>query len=262
MRVWSLAFVVLAASCGGAGSQSAIDGGRDANSPDATEAASPDAPVGLDSGGSDSSSNDCTGPGLAKVWEGMDHAGMTATSAANLNLAQGGGITLAEAQATLCPGTELSSLRDGFHVQAWGASNEVELVFDPTSGDGQELSLFPGYLGTLEFKSDPALGPQHSYTMGLGQATEDGTPLVFVWTVTPFTAGNEIFNALMYTYGSPMGLYSGPVTSCTAINVCPYNTSGGQAQWNIVPLGITFTFNGVDTQPAASTVNEIDLPVP
>jgi hypothetical protein len=260
MRSWGLALVFFSAACGTTSAHPARDAGHDGPSPHDGSVSRDASPPG-DAGG-DTSSKDCTGPGLAKVWENMDHAEVTATSAANLDLTLGGGITLAQAQAVLCAGSELAPLRDGFHVQAWGESNEVELVFDPTTGYGQELSLYQGYFGTLELKSDPASGPQHTFTIGLGQVKEDGAPLEMVWTETPFTAGNAIFNALMYTYGRSMGLYSGPIPSCTAVSVCPYNTSTGKAEWNIVPLGMMFTFDSVASQPAASTVDEIDLTVP
>jgi hypothetical protein len=256
----ALAIVLACVSCGGGAAESLPhDAGQaplDASgAAEASEEASPDE-VGAPSGGN------CSGSGIGKTWASMDHAPLTATSAANLDLAENGGITLAEAESVLCDGTELPALRDGDHVEAWGASNEVELVFDATTGDGETLSLFPGYLGAFAFKSDPSEGAQHSYSIGLGPVMKDGAPLSMVWTSTPFTAGNEVFNALMYTYGSALGVYDGPIPSCTAVSVCPFNTSSGVAVWNIVPLGITFTFEGLSGEPAASTVKEIDWSVP
>jgi hypothetical protein len=259
LRFTSLLFLSCAACSNASERTGPGDAGRDATKP--IEAAAPD--VSSQEASSESDSGGCTGPGLAKRWVSMDHAVITATSAANLDLDPDGGLTLEKAQAVLCEGTELASLADGGHVQAWGAESEVQLVFDPGTGDGEGLSLFEGYLGSFDFQSDPSAGPVHHYTLGIDQIEEDGAPVEIEWAVTPFTVGTDVFNALMYTYGTPLGVYSGPLTtSCQTVSVCPVNTSSGQAIWNIVPLGITFTFNSVDVQPAASTAMEIDLSVP
>jgi hypothetical protein len=255
----SLAIAASCLACGSANENTgALDGGKDRTEP---RDVAPD--VAIEAANGDGGSGECTGPGLAKRWASMDKAVITATSAANLDLDQDGGLTLANAQAVLCQGTELASLPDGSHVQAWGASNEVELQFDPGSGDAEGLSLFQGYSGSFEFQSDPKAGPVHHYTLGIGQLEEDGAPIEIEWAANPFTVGTDVFNALMYTYGSPLGIYCGPLTtSCQKVSVCPVNTSSGDAIWDIVPLGITFTFGSVEEQPAASTAKEIDLSVP
>jgi hypothetical protein len=219
------------------------------------EASSP-----LDAGGD----AHCSGPSLAKTWTAMDNAPVSSTTAALLPVVTGMSvISLSKAQAILCSGIALAPMHDGSQVQAWGESNEVQLNFDTATGDGLMLSLFQGYYGLLEFKTDPALGPQHSFKMGISQIEEDGAPVEITWTGRPSSVADAIFNALMYTYGSPLGIYTGALSmSCQALSVCPVNTSRGYAVWEIVPLGLVFTFGGLATQPEASTVSEIDLSVP
>jgi hypothetical protein len=259
MRSLGLTSLLLCVACSSASDgKGPVDGGKDATR---READAPDASP--EAASTDSGSGDCTGPALAKTWVSMDHAVVTATSAANLDLMEDGGLTISEAQAILCEGNPLASLPDGSHVQAWGGSNEVELVFDPGSGDGETLSLFEGYLGAFAFQSDPSAGAVHHYTLGIGQIQRDGAPFEIEWSAPGFANGTDVFNALMYTYGRALGVYSGPLSmSCQSVSVCPVNTSDGEAVWEIVPLGITITFASVDVQPAASTAKEIDLTVP
>jgi hypothetical protein len=234
---------------------------------DAADEARPRVDAASDAMELDASSGGCSSSSLTETGTKMDVAPLTATSGADLDLggAGGDGITLPEAQAVLCEGTDLGDVhKDGMHVQAWGSSNEVQLEYDVISGDGQALSLLPGYLGTFTFTSDPGYPPMHSFTVGLGPLEEDGAPIVLDWSGTDATTQNDLFNALMYTYGTPLGIYDGsPLPqSCELLSQCPVNKSGGLVQWDIVPLQITFTFGSISDQPAASTVSEIDLAVP
>jgi hypothetical protein len=187
----------------------------------------------------------------------MADSPMTATSAALLTTP---GLTLPHAQAVLCPGNDLGIQSDGMQLTGWG-SNEVQLVSDPITGYGGVLSVFQGYRGTMTLQSDPSLGPQHSYVIGLAQLRKDGAPFEVDWADPHLSSGTEIYNALMYTYGSAQGLYAGPSMNCVAEGACTMERVGGQLIFGIRPLEIALTVASASVEPAASTVVEIDFTV-
>lgn len=143
--------------------------------------------------------------------------------AATLDLggADGAGITLAEAEAKLCPSTDLGDkFGDGTRVAAWGDGNEVWLAYDPATKRASSLTLWTGYIGQVVAKGADG----HRYAVRVGvPMTKDGAPLSIPvgW---PFAspafidALDELDGALLHTFAPSI---PAPSPNCMAAKTCP-----------------------------------------
>jgi len=237
------------------------DAGHDATPRPKKDSATPD----LDEGITAETSTGCSSVG--GVWATMDHQPILLADPKNkdhrtvagvdIDGTSGTGTTVPEVEAILCPGTPLGPGPSGTVLEAWGGSNEVVAAYDPTTTVVQDVSLFPGYVGTMTLPTDPA-GPDagHTFTVGVGQVQMDGAPFTIDWTDLKFTAGTQLFNALQYNAAGYPGY---DPTSCLSNSACPENTSSGKRQWQLVTINVTLTFGLGGTSADESTVVEIDL---
>jgi hypothetical protein len=128
---------------------------------------------------------------------------------ANLDMNHGGAgiVSLTYAQSVNCPLTTYAY--DGGWLNppswpaqlhgTWGSQQDVLVSSDPTTSDLTSVYLQGGYAGAISFTSRTggAYG-SHSYTLGIGQLTRDGTPMTINWTgPSPF---DEIFDGLLATF--------------------------------------------------------------
>jgi hypothetical protein len=262
---WLLSIASLTAACGDS-SGSVVpprgDAGHDA-APPREEDSGPPPP--LDSGTTNKDAGGCPSVGLA--WAKMDHQpifladpknmGDREVAGFDLDGASGMGITLPEVESILCPGSPLGRGPDLTQLEGWGGSNEVQAAYDPKTLLVEQVSLYPGYYGTLVLPTDPA-GPDagHTFTVGLGQVLKDGAPFVIDWGDVKFVAGTELYNAIAYNAAFYPGYYP---TSCLVLGACAENSSSGQRQWQLLDLDVVFTFNLTGTEDEQSSVVEIDL---
>lgn len=200
----------------------------------------------------------CTEAERTAIWAKMDVQPLLPTKAAAL-LALKPFPSRAEAESVLCVGHDLGDvLGDGSRVEGWGSSNEVQLTYDPATGDGKVLSLYLGYTGSCDFTSEPAKGPVHAYHLVVGQQIQkDGLPFELNWSDPAFAAGNEVYSALLYTFGRP-SIYTGEDMNCLPA-MCPLSPSTTPASFLVAPLSFEMWFADPSLQPAASTIVRVDL---
>jgi len=253
----------LAFACGSSGGATApkTDAGHDAAHPPKKDAGPPT----LDSGATTGDGDGCSGAGA--TWARMDHEPIfladpkdehhRMVAGVDIDGVSGTGTTLPVVESILCPGTPLGHGPSGTLLEAWGVSSEVQAAYDPKTLVVQQITLLPGYLGTMTLPTDPA-GPDagHTFTVGLSEVLKDGAPFVIDWIGPTFTAGTELYNAIQYNAAGYAGY---DPTSCRATSACPDNTSSGQRQWYFPGINLTLVFGLAGTADMQSAVVEIDL---
>ena len=168
---------------------------------------------------------------------------------------------------------------------AWGASHEVDFEYDTATEVVSVVLLNAGYTGAADFWSDPkskldppgtgggspSVGPgqtmpSNHYRVVIGQEIQkNGQPFELNWDDPKMSSHQMIYNAMMYFYGSPLGLYFGK-----DYQLCDYDGSclffpPDAASYNddlcifgIRPLHFFLeTDCATDLQPEVSTVVQI-----
>lgn len=112
------------------------------------------------------------------------------------------GLTLAQAETINCQATEYGdAFGDGTDVSYWGDNGEVWFDITPATKLGVMLTLWPGYVGTLSFKSPDQL---QSYTIGIYTTIQkNGQPYTLEsgWTGATFEAEiDELSRGLIATF--------------------------------------------------------------
>jgi hypothetical protein len=168
----------------------------------------------------------------------------------DLSGASGTGITVAEATAILCNGSDLGAVDGpGTEEEGWGTREEVQLVYDPVTGIANELTLRAGYTGSLDFH-----GGSHTYSVRIGSVlTKDGQPFTIdpSWGNAAFESQmTELYDALMETF---------PVDSDRACfgRACSYARLGAVAYFDMEDLDLQIWWNVDDS--SVTTVTRIDL---
>jgi hypothetical protein len=176
--------------------------------------------------------------------------------AALLSLA---GLTLPGAQQILCPGTNIGDqFGDGTSVQQWGNNGEVWLDFTPATMKGVQLSLWPGYVGTVSFKGANAMD---QYTIPLNtQILKNGMPFTLDWSNTALFSMeiDELCRGLMATFTN-LAL-DPPGTLCTTSGKCTTGTFGttGFVYFKAATIGL-WVADVTAAQPVPSIPNRLDL---
>jgi hypothetical protein len=194
----------------------------------------------------------------------MDTAPITLPNrAANLDLlgTGGQGLTLAQAEAINCNGTdEGDAFADGNRVIAFGENQEVWLEYTPEL-TATALTLFVGYIGTLDFQD--AAGSHH-YQLTIGsQLTRDGAPLTLggEWSTSDasFVAqADELTRALLATF-APDQPADPPGTTCVQSQKCAIGALGSTGYLFVPQLGFAFWVADITSQPGRSIPNRIDV---
>jgi hypothetical protein len=183
------------------------------------------------------------------------------------------GLTLPEANQIDCPCTPLvtetgGSGGAGASVQgicAWGASQEMWTSYSFSTQIIQSATLWPGYLGTLDFESRDGA---HTYSIPVqtGPILKDGAPFLLDWDLPGFNENaafdaevNELYDGLTATYAP--GLPTDP--SCQGSGACKVGNLGDVAYMLFAPFGVTFWVASLSAgQPTCSIFNRVDVLAP
>jgi hypothetical protein len=263
--------------------------------------ASPDSSQPAGDGNSENDAGGCaTVEGKVARWSVMDEAPFAPWNMAGLDLGSvDAGITLSEAESINCLGNPvaLASFPDAgtpdggvcdpcghcYAEIAWGSVQEVEFEYDMTTHVVAQVVLNMGYWGAADFWSDPdsKLDPPgagasrpsptapkaNHYHMVIGeQIQKNGEPFELDWEDPTIASHMMIYNAMMYSYGSPRGLYSGhdDPESCESDQTCVFGppkyaaSFGGLCLFGIRPLHLYLeTVCATVLQPAVSTLAQV-----
>jgi hypothetical protein len=183
--------------------------------------------------------------------------------AANIAL----GMTLAEAEQIDCPCVD-SAGAGGGSPQAgdclFGTAPAIDVVYWPCSRVIYYITLWAGYLGTLDATSRDG---QHAYVIPIESAiTKDGAPFTLDWDLAGFKQNpafdaeiNELYDALTATY-TPSAP-SDP--SCQTSGNCMVGAFGDVAYMSFPKLGLTLWIASLSAgQPECSIFDRIDLVPP
>jgi hypothetical protein len=147
---------------------------------------------------------------------------------------------------------------DGSGVEAWGASQEVWLDYAIPAMTANMVTLFPGYLGALDFISADGT---HAYQIAIDvPVIKDGEPFQIDWSdATLFDAEvDELYRALSATFtpGAP----EAPGTTCIQSGDCTSGTFGDVGFVYFKTIGIGVWVDSVSQpQPTPSTPNRLDI---
>ena len=212
-------------------------------------------------GGGTTKQDICNAQQLAAARTIMFHAPIKPTRIiANLDLAGDDtwkGLTIDEAEKANCQSTNYGDLfGDGQQDNYWGDNQEVFVEYIVSSRRIDQVTLSPGYLGTLDMTSrDKA----HTYKVPIQTPmTKDGAPYVIDWnTASKFTAeGNELYDALAATYAPGLP----PDANCFATGACITGNFGDIHYLYMPALGLALWIASANAGPVvASTFNRIDL---
>lgn len=171
----------------------------------------------------------------------------------------GGGITLADAQKTLCAGSDQGDqFGDGSDVYAFGDNQEVWFDFTPPDGTGLFITLWPGYAGKLDFD-----GNGSHYTVGINtQILKDGQPFQLDWANSALISAetNEIWRALTATFSGGPAPAPGVDCETSVPRACVRGTFGSTGFLYFPALGFALWIGDFTApQPGPSTPTRLDL---
>ncbi len=180
----------------------------------------------------------------------------------------GVGLTLAEAEHTLCASPDAGRSDGGVAGTSWGESDEV--LFHISRGDAgvtRFLALTKRYAGAIDFASS---GRQHTYRVAIGeQLTRDGAPFVLDWSSpSHLLAIDEILGAMMATFTPNEPLPPSPICTWTmspspSTKHCILGSYGNTAYFHFPLVGVAVFINDKSAaQPGPSTPVRIDLSGP
>ncbi len=233
--------------------------------------------VSVGSGGAGGGSSLCTMQQQQARWAAMVQAPITLNPAkgANLDIAgpNGTGLTILQAQQIDCQcndtpimgtgggGGSGGGSSDGGYCQ-WGDNGEVGAFYTGPMGLVSFINLWPGYLGSLSFKSRDGA---HSYTIPIQTATidKDGKNFNLDWNLAGFNENpefdeeiNEIHDALIATFAPSIPFDD----DCQASQKCDVGNFGDVAYMYFEELGLGLWIASLSAgQPFCSTFNRMDL---
>jgi hypothetical protein len=203
----------------------------------------------------------CTGPQLAVKWASMFKAPIKPPRfVANLDLAGGDnwkGLTIDQAEQINCQSTNYGDLfGDGAQDNYWGDNGEVFAEYIVSSRRIDQITLSPGYLGTLDMTSRDGA---HTYSIPIQlQMSKDGAGFKLDWldpVLFPQEV-NELYDAALATYAPGLP----PDPDCFGSGACITGNFGDVAYiyWPALGTGI-WVDNQNAPQPTPSIITRIDL---
>jgi hypothetical protein len=205
----------------------------------------------------------CTPAQQTRTWARMVEAKIKLPNKAallDLGGTDGSGITLLDAQEKLCQGSdEGDQFGDGSDVYTFGDNQEVWFDYSVDTGLGNFITVWPGYLGTVDFHG----GPHHhadAYVIGVDvQVSKNGAPFQLDWLAPDFDAEvDELYRSLQATFSSDPPEAAG--TLCTTTGACVTGTFGDVGFIFFSELGLALWVDSVTAaQPVPSTPTRLDL---
>ncbi len=182
--------------------------------------------------------------------------------AANLDLAGSDrweGLTIDQAELINCQSTNLGdAFGDGNLTNQWGDNGEVWVEYSVTTRKIDMMTLWNGYLGTLNFTTVDGM---HHWVIPIAtQLTRDSVPVNLDWINPSGQATfDEIYRGLMHTYAP--SLPQDPTnTTCYATGHCITGNFGDVAYFYVPSLGLgLWTASIHASQPTPSIINRIDM---
>ena len=183
--------------------------------------------------------------------------------AGGIDFAKACGLTIGEAEQTLCQGVYLGDhLGDCTASYGWGSNFEVVAAADPTTGLIQRLEIglydptydpTDGYDGGISFASPDR---RAAYFIGLhGPVQKDGQ----TFALTGDSKVDELYRGLIATFAPQIGQAPAGVT-CMTTKECVAGNFGNVHYLYIPVLGLALWMANANVQP--SGVNRIDLFLP
>jgi hypothetical protein len=159
----------------------------------------------------------CTANTQAQVWARAEALPVTPTSAAGLDVSNGGkwdGLPRAVVESALCAGTVLvGDEGDGTNLVGYGDPKNPFLIvsFDTTATRIVSVELFAPYAAGYDFKSRDGA---HTYAIKIGSVMKDGEAFTADWSdhATP----TEIADAMVATFAPQLP----PITADCVDNRC------------------------------------------
>ena len=171
------------------------------------------------------------------------------------------GLTIEAAEKINCQSdSQGDAFGDGTLVNSWGDNGELWIQYLVSNHKALQLSFWPGYLGTMNFKSKDGA---HNYIVQVqSPVLRDGKAMILDWlgnggkNFDP--AGDELYRALLATYApglpvDPMG------TTCFQSGHCIKGSFGDIAYFYVPAIGWALWVPSISAaQPVPSTPNRLD----
>jgi hypothetical protein len=168
-------------------------------------------------------------------------------------------LDLVDAENALCAGDWSGDVfGDGTQVMTFGTAAEIWFNYDPQTLRANVLMLYPGYTGTVDFKS---ANQMHTYSIGLETPIKkDAQTFALDWNdaVHFDQEVNELYAAMVATFAPQLPLPSG---SClTSMDCTRHDVASGGAYLYFSKLGFAFWVQSTSfAQPTPSMANRFDL---
>jgi hypothetical protein len=207
----------------------------------------------------------CNGAQKAARWAAMVREPIVPPrKAAGLDMAGGDdwhGLTVEEAEQTNCQSDSLGDqFGDGTLVNSWGDNGEVWVQYLVSTRKVLQMTLWPGYVGTIQFKSKDG---QHTYEIPVNtQIRKDGQPFMLDWVgnggANFIAQGDELYRAMLATFAP--GLPVDANRTCFDTGRCIKGDFGDVAYFFIPALGFGLWIdNQHAAQPVPSIATRLDL---
>ena len=208
----------------------------------------------------------CTGAQKAARWAQMFKEKIAPPRfVAGLDLAGGDtwqGLTVEQAEQKNCQSASAGDVfGDGNLDNYWGDNGEVIMEYRISTRKALQVTLSPGYLGTMDFKSKDGT---HSYSMGINtQIQKDGQPFLFDLGVDGSanfeSQADELYRAMLATFAPGLPVAPAGVT-CVATGRCITGTFGDAAYFLVPAIGWDiFIDQRTAPQPIPSIPTRMDI---
>jgi hypothetical protein len=203
----------------------------------------------------------CTGDQKAQTWAAMMQKPIIPpTTAAGLDLSGGPswtGLTIETAEKLNCQSDSDGDLfGDGNQDNSWGDNGEVSVEYLVSTRKIDQITLWPGYLGAMDFKSRDG---RQSYHLTIGNPIQkNGEKFPLDWTATDATFPaevDELYLAMMATYAPSLPSKAG----CLVTGSCITGSFGDAAYLYIPVLGWGLWVDNIHDPIAKDIATRIDL---
>jgi hypothetical protein len=207
----------------------------------------------------------CTGAIQQNAWNTMDNQPISLPgSMGGIDFVVDGGLTVGQAEQTLCQGAYLGDFwGDCTVLYAWGANHELTAKVDPATGQILVLTadlLGTGYNGAITFHGPNGVA---TYVIPMNapiQKDNSNFALDTGWSGQSFdNEVDELYRGLIATF-APNLAQDAQGTTCVSTGKCLVASGGGGGGVYIPSIGFAFWSSSVNAaQPGPSTMDRMDV---